>query len=224
MNYEAEQIIDQGKELLAKNVFPGDLIEAIREERLRKHVSQEIFIQAIPFEDVNENEKKRRRSLLAVQLAFIDYLSAKKRFRPAIVIIFIIGFITFVTAYIKMNYNLEIGALTMIEAGVLYLISYSYKYWTNALTYICGAFVLSLIIEYLIFGWPDTFMSFMYRSPHFEVAMDNFQAGGSATVFLDESSPWIYFLVKSSFVYYCLRLFVKRKKYLERKEDFELSR
>jgi hypothetical protein len=125
LTQEAKGKIEEGRQLLRERKFPAEIIESIKEKRLRKYVRSEIFKYDVHYSQINKAEKKKRSDLLKVQLKHTDFLSAMDKYIPAAIILMLIGFITILTSLAGMN-----------EPAIWYFIHSS---WNRTLLHsICG--------------------------------------------------------------------------------------
>lgn len=226
MKSKTEELVSEGIKLLKEKKFPGILIESIRKKSTRKEVTRRIYASLSDFNDLTPKEKNWRNQFFQVQNSFHDYILAYDKVVLGILILFFLGFITFVTAFIKLNYNLEYGIISMIEA-VLLLIIVRNQLWLNNLSRpIVFILPLLFIAEFILMGLPESYMEFIYRSPYFETAMNGqFSDEGGIIIVLNESTPYLYVLIKVVPWFLFIWYYFKRKKFLSemtRLEEVEL--
>lgn len=101
--------VHEGRAILLSGEFPGDIIEREKNSRSRRELTRAIFQFLPAFDGLKPAAKKRREQLLKVQLTFTDYLSAKEKYRPACTILFLVGFMTYLSAFTHMNHNLYLA-------------------------------------------------------------------------------------------------------------------
>ena len=154
-----QALIERGRQQVLNRKFPTELLEGIRDERLRKEVEKEIFFPSgVPYQDLPKEEQERRAELLSLLITFKDYLRAKAMLKGCYLLLLIIGLITVSTAIMGLNGNLYFGVSTLLCAVGLYLWT---RYPSLHLAYgqwVAGGCLLLIALELLLWGLPMPYM------------------------------------------------------------------
>ena len=158
---EFEENVELGEQLLLQNKFPGELLEQISDHELRRDVQKRLYSFDVPFQKASTTERKRRSRLLAVQLKHADYLSAKDKYVAIVIVLFLLGLITVLTAIAGMNDNSAFGISSMLVAGGLYAIQFVDESFSNQMGYVSLLLCILVLTEFFVFGWPQTYLEFI---------------------------------------------------------------
>jgi hypothetical protein len=164
MNYkEREKAAQKGIEILKTNTFPNELLQNIKDKRVRVDLSDKIFYpkDGPKHDELSPEEKKDRAKRLIVELAFIKKMSALDSFRKSAYILAITGLIMLVLSVANNNGNLAIALITTASSAVLYGFGMKNEYILKHASTILLAFVCLFAIEMAIFKVPNPALSNM---------------------------------------------------------------
>ncbi|NOQ73715.1 MAG: hypothetical protein GQ574_17035 [Crocinitomix sp.] len=218
-----QQKVKEGRQLLHEGRFPDAIIESVKEKRLRKDVRKGIFKYDVPFDQIDKVEKKRRAKLLRVQLKHTSYITAKDKFETIAVVIFILGLITAITAMLGMNENLNFGLSSLVTGVALYIIGLNAKMAFENIKILVFIASAAILLEFIAFGWPQTYMEFVYSNPEM---VNSTVAGAKVSglfVMLNGSTPAVYLCMKLMCLFLLLNIHLTQQKFHEEKEKFEHS-
>ena len=215
--------IGQGRNRLSQGDFPGDIIEGIKDKRVRKLVADAIFLPDKSYHDFTEKERIWRAKIWKVQAAFLDYLTVKDKLKPALALLFMAGFLAFVTAYIGANGNLFYGISAMIQGTVLYYIAWRGAWLSNKLLIVAFTLLAIFLLELLIFGWPESYFSFMYKSDNLGAAIDYEPEGAAFTLMIDQLTLLGFYAIKLGTIAVMFWAYFKRNLFLKQKAELQFG-
>jgi len=147
----------QGVELLEKGIFPNELLEPIKDKRLRTDLSNNIFYPkgSPKAHELSNEERAERAKRLKVELAFINKMSSVASLRRAPIVLIFIGLLVLVFATSNNNGNLAFGIITIIEAITLFVFIQDNISITKNINLISFIGLGALILEFAIFQFPN---------------------------------------------------------------------
>ncbi len=214
--HQKKELIEEAKSLLKANIFPSEIIQNIREKRLREDISNQIFFpkDLKKFEDLNAIEKTQRNKQLKIQLEFINYIHALDRSRLIALIYIITGAIFTFFAVIKASENLTFGLITLVEGAAFFVFVFDRNRivkWLPILTYSLGA---AVVIELILLGLPEPLLSSLDQD-----ILANRR--GAFTKMVNAVSPMLYISLKLLLPIFGLIYTLQFRKFFKLKSEFE---
>ena len=157
-----ERLITRVKVILAQGKYPTELFEEIKDERLLKEVMKEMMPSAgIAYELLNDEEKRQRDRLLALNIKFRDYLYGFMLCKNIGYLLLITAILVGISAVMRFNNNSVFAVLSLLNgSSLLYLATEKKKLLHYRWQLFC-AFLLLYIIELIIWQIPSPFVYFI---------------------------------------------------------------
>lgn len=194
MDYKDREILAaEGIKLLSEGVFPNKILEILKDVRSRKDVSDRIFYpkNSPKPNELNEKQKAERAKRLKVELGFIAMMGSLDSFRKIPYIFLLIGLTLIFFTTIRNNGNLPFGILTIIEALILFIVSFKNENIIKYVNHIAFGGLILFCLELLIFQLPNPVLQNLDQD-----ILANRREALSKTFSL--ASPFIYLILKTS--------------------------
>ena len=207
-------LITDGKDLLARHIFPVELLASIKEKRLRDEVLRGILDDGKQFSQLSDHEKGYRAKRLKLELAATDYLEARDRFIPTAIALLLLGLITLILSVIGLNTNLPFGIALIIQSVILLMIGLIQKEYNHLLAIISLGIGASLLLEIAVFGFPEQLAptTLISKGVEFKIV--------GIIPFLIELTPSIFLILRLGFWLSIFRLHLANQKLIKSKEEF----
>lgn len=206
---EKNRLIEEGTKALEQGKFPRDVLESIKDKRLRKDVSQRIFNPSnVKFDSLSKEEKEHRKARLNVKLLFEEYLLSFTLFKNTSYLLLITGIATIFG-------NNSIGGLITIILGLLLLfVSFSKSRIIKTARYITLAYFAITIIELIIVG---------IRFSYTDAISDDILVSrrGAMLKIVNVLIPFSYLIVRLVCTAFLWMTHVKQTKFFKAQEAFE---
>ncbi len=158
MDYKLRQLkAQEGIELLEKGIFPNELLEPIKDKRVRVDVANNIFYpKGSPHvNDLSSEQRAERARRLKVELAFVNKMSSLDSLKRIPIILALIGALMLFFTTIHNNGNLPFAIITMVETIVLFAMVLSVKMSDKIINIFALSGLVLLILEFAIFWLPN---------------------------------------------------------------------
>ena len=148
-----ERLITRAKVILAQGKYPTELLEQIKDERLLKEVMKEMMPSAgTAYELLNDEEKRQRDRLLALNIKFRDYLYGFMLCKNIGYLLLITALLVGISAVMQFNNN-SVFAILSLATEKKKLLHYRWQLFY--------AFLLLYIIELIVWQTPSPFIYFI---------------------------------------------------------------
>lgn len=209
-------IAQEGAQLLKQGIFPNELLERVKEKRLRNDISDKIFYPkgSPKYVDLTESQKKDRARRLRVELAFVRYTASFDSMRYSSILLLLVGLITLFFWTIYQNGNFVQGWVTVIEALILFVISFKNQTIIQHSKLILTVSIGLLLIEILFFQLPNPFLS--------GATLDWYDGSRRAVaVLFNELSAYLYLLGKLTIIGFIAMTYFRIIQFTQEKMRFE---
>jgi hypothetical protein len=199
--YSKKQLIEEGKKTLELGGFPNEILENIKDVRLRKEVFDGIFYDSKEkFEDLTDKEQKIRKSRLKIIQGFTNYMTSFSIYQKSAVILIFIGMLTLIshTAF-NIRDNLVFGIISLIIGIILFTISLKNERIKKMLYISSILYVLLYLIELIGWGIPSNY----FFIENLQIDFDNTTGGrhrgiprGLFPTIVNSISPYVYLVTR----------------------------
>ncbi|MDG2153487.1 MAG: hypothetical protein P8K10_06095 [Crocinitomicaceae bacterium] len=212
-----KQLIEEGKKTLELGRFPNEILENIKDARLRKEVFDGIFYGSkVKFEDLPDKEQKIRKSRLKIIQEFTNYMTSFSIVRSSSVVLICIGLLTLISNAFGIKENLNFGLINVLLGISIYSISIE-KRWINKSLYLLSIlYLLFYVIELIGLGLPSNYI-FGYDD---DILVSR---RGAATKIINLMSPYIYVVARITVGTMLFLAYKKHLKFKKMKAEFEAS-
>ena len=198
--YSKKQLIEEGKKTLELGGFPNEILENIKDVRLRKEVFDGIFYDSKEkFEDLPDKEQKIRKSRLKIIQGFTNYMTSFSIYQKSAIILIFIGMLTLIshTAF-NIRDNLVFGIISLIIGIILFAISLKNERIKKMLYISSILYVLLYLIELIGWGIPSNY--FFIENPQIDFDTTGIRYRGIPRglfpTIVNSISPYVYLLTR----------------------------
>jgi hypothetical protein len=157
-----ERLITRAKMILVQGKYPAELLEQIKDERLLKEVMKEIMSSAgTAYELLNDEEKRQRDHLLALNIKFRDYLYSFILCKNIGYLLLITALLVGISAVMQFNNNGIFGVLSLLNGALLLYLATEKKKLLHYPWQLFCVFLLFYIIELVVWQVPSPFLYFI---------------------------------------------------------------
>ena len=157
-----ERLITRAKMILVQGKYPAELLEQIKDERLLKEVMKEIMPSAgTAYELLNDEEKRQRDHLLALNIKFRDYLYSFILCKNIGYLLLITALLVGISAVMQFNNNGIFGVLSLLNGALLLYLATEKKKLLHYSWQLFCVFLLFYIIELIVWQVPSPFLYFI---------------------------------------------------------------
>ena len=194
-----KQFIKEGKKTLELGGFPNEILENIKDVRLRKEVFDGIFYDSKEkFEDLTDKEQNIRKSRLKIIQGFTNYMTSFSIYQKSAIILIFIGMLTLIshTAF-NIRDNLVFGIISLIIGIILFTISLKNERIKKMLYISSILYVLLYLIELIGWGIPSNY--FFIENPQIDFDTGIRDRGiprGLFPTIVNSISPYVYLLTR----------------------------
>ena len=195
-----KQLIEEGKKTLELGGFPNEILENIKDVRLRKEVFDGIFYDSKEkFEDLPDKEQKIRKSRLKIIQGFTNYMTSFSIYQKSAIILIFIGMLTLIS-YTAFNIrdNLVFGIISLIIGIILFAISLKNERIKKMLYISSILYVLLYLIELIGWGIPSNY--FFIENPQIDFDTTGIRYRGIPRglfpTIVNSISPYVYLLTR----------------------------
>lgn len=220
MNYkQREKVAQQGIEILKTNTFPNEVLQNIKDKRVRTDVSDKIFYpkDTPKHDELSPEEKKARAKRLKVELSFVREMSGLESFRKSSLILVFVGFLMLALSVVNENGNVPFSIITIAEGLFIFVIGMNNALILKHANTIFLAFIGLFVIELAAFQIPN---------PVLTSVNSNVLASrrGALLKIVNLMSPYLYLTAKISVIgiYYYTKSTIDN--FQKSKSDFEATR
>ena len=222
-----KQLIEEGKKTLELGGFPNEILETIKDVRLRKEVFDGIFYDSKEkFEDLPDKEQKIRKSRLKIIQGFTNYMTSFSIYQKSAIILIIIGMLTLIS-YTAFNIrdNLVFGIISLIIGIIIFAISLKNERIKKMLYISSILYVLLYLIELIGWGIPSNY--FFIENPQIDFDTTGIRRRGIPRglfpTIVNSISPYVYLLTKFIVGAMLFLAYKKHVNFKKLKSEFEAA-
>ena len=222
-----KQFIEEGKKTLELGGFPNEILETIKDVRLRKEVFDGIFYDSKEkFEDLPDKEQKIRKSRLKIIQGFTNYMTSFSIYQKSAIILIIIGMLTLIshTAF-NIRDNLVFGIISLIIGIILFAISLKNERIKKMLYISSILYVLLYLIELIGWGIPSNY--FFIENPQIDFDTTGIRRRGIPRglfpTIVNSISPYVYLLTRFIVGAMLFLAYKKHVNFKKLKSEFEAA-
>jgi hypothetical protein len=222
-----KQLIEEGKKTLELGGFPNEILENIKDVRLRKEVFDGIFYDSKEkFEDLPDKEQKIRKSRLKIIQGFTNYMTSFSIYQKSAIILIIIGMLTLIS-YTAFNIrdNLVFGIISLIIGIILFAISLKNERIKKMLYISSILYVLLYLIELIGWGIPSNY--FFIENPQIDFDTTGIRRRGIPRglfpTIVNSISPYVYLLTRFIVGAMLFLAYKKHVNFKKLKSEFEAA-
>ena len=222
-----KQLIEEGKKTLELGGFPNEILENIKDVRLRKEVFDGIFYDSKEkFEDLPDKEQKIRKSRLKIIQGFTNYMTSFSIYQKSAIILIFIGMLTLIshTAF-NIRDNLVFGIISLIIGIILFAISLKNERIKKMLYISSILYVLLYLIELIGWGIPSNY--FFIENPQIDFDTTGIRHRGIPRglfpTIVNSISPYVYLLTRFIVGAMLFLAYKKHVNFKKLKSEFEAA-
>ena len=222
-----KQLIEEGKKTLELGGFPNEILENIKDVRLRKEVFDGIFYDSKEkFEDLPDKEQKIRKSRLKIIQGFTNYMTSFSIYQKSAIILIFIGMLTLIshTAF-NIRDNLVFGIISLIIGIILFAISLKNERIKKMLYISSILYVLLYLIELIGWGIPSNY--FFIENPQIDFDTTGIRYRGIPRglfpTIVNSISPYVYLLTRFIVGAMLFLAYKKHVNFKKLKSEFEAA-
>lgn len=217
MDYlERAKQAEEGIKLLNQRIFPNEILEPIKEKRLRSDLTNLIFSpKGTPnFKDLSAGEKQKRADRFQVELAFVRYMASFEAMRYAGILLLLFGLLTLFFWTLYQNGNQAHGLITLFESLALIAVSFKNQTIIKHCKTILIVFSLLFVAELIVYQLPNPFLS--------GTTID-WQDGRRRNVafLFNAYSPILYLMSKAIIIGFVGKTYFRIQEFTKEKRNFE---